>query len=69
MLIHCQEIIQRFPQHFNDTVYIQPRMIAQAEKKKCTRGAAAETEPENDTFTGAECVELSVSKHKAARFS
>lgn len=40
-------------QHFNDKVYILPCMIAQA---KCTQGAAAETEPENDTFTGSVCL-------------
>lgn len=43
----------KVPQHFNDKVYIQPRMIARA---KCARGAAPETEPESDTFTGTVCV-------------
>lgn len=43
----------KVPEHFNNNVYIQPRMIAQA---KCTQGEAAETEPENDTFTGSLCV-------------
>lgn len=58
----------KVPQHFNDKVYIQPRMIAQA---KYTQSAGGETESENDTFTGTVCMcgELCVSNHDNVRFN